>query len=81
VTSVGSTETGTAANCDGYHTVVSGDSCAAIEDDTAGAEYCGQGYYGTFDCGITWLGACVGPEVSVAVRDIDVDYNTRRSVG
>lgn len=32
-TSVGPTQTGIAANCDKYHTVVDGDSCAAIEGE------------------------------------------------
>ncbi|PCG89476.1 hypothetical protein PENOC_106380 [Penicillium occitanis (nom. inval.)] len=32
-TSVGPTQTGIAANCDKYHNVVTGDSCAAIEDE------------------------------------------------
>ncbi|PYI36128.1 hypothetical protein BP00DRAFT_474788 [Aspergillus indologenus CBS 114.80] len=32
-TSVGPTQTGIAVNCDRYHTVVNGDSCAAIESE------------------------------------------------
>jgi hypothetical protein len=45
-------------------------------------EGCGRWYYGPFDCGITWLGACVGPEVTVVAREIDVDYvSIRTSVG
>lgn len=32
-TSVGPTQTGIAANCDKYYNVVTGDSCAAIEDE------------------------------------------------
>jgi hypothetical protein len=33
MTSVGPTQTGTAANCDKYHMVVDGDSCSAIESE------------------------------------------------
>jgi hypothetical protein len=51
-------------------------------EDVEGAEYCGRWYYGPFDCGITGLGACVGAEVTVVARAIDVDYvGMRTSVG
>jgi hypothetical protein len=51
-------------------------------EDAEAAEYCGQWSYGPFDCRITWLGACVGPEVTVVAREIDVDYvSIRTSVG
>jgi hypothetical protein len=43
-------------------------------EDAEGAEYCGQWHYGTFDCGITGLGECVGPGVTVVARGIEVDY-------
>ncbi len=49
-------------------------------EEAEGTEYYGQWYYGTFDCGITWLGTCVGSEVTVVAREINVDHVGVRNV-
>ncbi|KAL2785339.1 hypothetical protein BJX66DRAFT_329348 [Aspergillus keveii] len=48
-------------------------------EDAEGAEYCGRWYHVPFYCGITGLGACVGPDVTVVAREIDVDYASDRT--